>query len=160
MNQTIVKTYLEIYSHQILLTCLCFWELLHYLFLKFHFRWHLLETATPSCFSRSLISQYPGYLLFREPIRTRKKHYSLVGYMLMVDLYRDANCFSIYQNNGIKRHFFFKETIQCEPFFYFEHGRFLLFWLPPQNQLVVLDFVSYWSQSELAKMDIGCFGKY
>ena len=30
--------------------------------------------------SRSLISEYPGYLLISEPITARKKHYSLVGY--------------------------------------------------------------------------------
>ena len=32
--------------------------------------------------SRSLISEYPGYSLISEPITVRKKHYSLVGYML------------------------------------------------------------------------------
>ena len=37
--------------------------------------------------SRSLISEYPGYSLISEPIRARKKHYSLVGYMLTVDIY-------------------------------------------------------------------------
>ena len=55
-----------------------------YLFLKFELLWLLLETATPSCFSRSLISDYPGCLLFREPIREHEKHYSLVRYMLML----------------------------------------------------------------------------
>ena len=54
----------------------------------------------------------------------------------MVNIYRDKakrqgiykalgadpelnSCFSIYQNNGIKMHFIFKETIQCKLFFYF-----------------------------------------
>ena len=49
-----------------------------------------------------------------------------------MDIYRDAkrylalgtdpegdDCFSIYQNNGIKMQFIFKETIQCQPFFLF-----------------------------------------
>ena len=40
--------------------------------------------------SRSLISEYPGYSLISEPITTREKHYSLVGYMLTVDIYRAA----------------------------------------------------------------------
>ena len=37
--------------------------------------------------SRSLISEYPGYSLISEPITAREKHYSLVGYMLTVDIY-------------------------------------------------------------------------
>ena len=53
----------------------------------------------------------------------------------MVNIYQDAkrggiylaqgidpegcSCFSIYQNNGIKMHFNFKETTQCKPFFCF-----------------------------------------
>ena len=37
--------------------------------------------------SRSLISEYPGYSLISEPITARVKHYSLVGYMLTVDIY-------------------------------------------------------------------------
>ena len=57
---------------------------------------NLLETATPSCFSRSVISEYPGYSLFREPIRGREKHYSLVGQMLMVDICRDSKRRGIY----------------------------------------------------------------
>ena len=71
-------------------------------------------------------------------------------------IYRDAkrqegdSCFSIYQNNRKKRYFIFKETIQCKPFFLF-----LARALP-----VILDFPSYGSQSERAKMDIDCFGKY
>ena len=28
------------------------------------------------------------------------------------------SCFSIYQNNGIKMHFIFKETVQYKSFFY------------------------------------------
>ena len=56
----------------------------------------------------------------------------------MVDMHQDAkhrgiylmlgtnpegdSCFSIYQNNGIKMHFVFKETIQCKPFFFFLHA--------------------------------------
>ena len=38
-------------------------------------------------YSRSLISEYPGYSLISEPIKAREKHYSLVGYMLTVDIY-------------------------------------------------------------------------
>ena len=37
--------------------------------------------------SRSLISEYPGHSLISEPITAREKHYSLVGYMLTVDIY-------------------------------------------------------------------------
>ena len=37
--------------------------------------------------SRSLISEYPGYSLISEPITAREKHYSLVGYMVTVDIY-------------------------------------------------------------------------
>ena len=53
----------------------------------------------------------------------------------MVDICRDAkrqgtylalgtdlegdSCFGIYQNDGMKMHFIFKETIQWKPFFYF-----------------------------------------
>ena len=37
--------------------------------------------------SRSLISEYQGYSLISEPITAREKHYSLVGYMLKVDIY-------------------------------------------------------------------------
>ena len=37
--------------------------------------------------SRSLISEYPGYSLISEPIIAREKHYSLVRYMLTVDIY-------------------------------------------------------------------------
>ena len=44
----------------------------------------------------------------------------------MVDIYlalgtdpRGDSCFSIYQNNEMKMHFIFKETIQCKPFFLF-----------------------------------------
>ena len=37
--------------------------------------------------SRSLISEYPGYSLISEPITAREKHYSLIGYMLTVDIY-------------------------------------------------------------------------
>ena len=37
--------------------------------------------------SRSLISEYPGYSLISEPITAHEKHYSLVGYMLTVDIY-------------------------------------------------------------------------
>ena len=38
--------------------------------------------------TRSLIGEYPGYSLISEPIKAREKHYSLVGYMLTVDIYR------------------------------------------------------------------------
>ena len=38
--------------------------------------------------SQSLISEYPGYSLISEPITVREKHYSLVGYMLTVDIYQ------------------------------------------------------------------------
>ena len=34
-----------------------------------------------------LISEYPGYSLIRERITAREKHYSLVGYMLTVNIY-------------------------------------------------------------------------
>ena len=51
----------------------------------------------------------------------------------MVDIYKDVNRLGIYlalgidsegnsciyQNNGVRMHFIFKETIQCKPFFYF-----------------------------------------
>ena len=37
--------------------------------------------------SRSLISEYPEDSLISEPITAREKHYSLVGYMLTVDIY-------------------------------------------------------------------------
>ena len=37
--------------------------------------------------SRSLISEYPGYSLISEPITAPEKYYSLVGYMLTVDIY-------------------------------------------------------------------------
>ena len=37
--------------------------------------------------SRSLISEYPGYSLISEPITVRKKHYSLVGYTLTMNIY-------------------------------------------------------------------------
>ena len=37
--------------------------------------------------SRSLISEYPGYSLISKPITAREKYYSLVGYMLTVDIY-------------------------------------------------------------------------
>ena len=37
--------------------------------------------------SQSLISEYPGYSLISEPITAYEKHYSLVGYMLTVDIY-------------------------------------------------------------------------
>ena len=37
--------------------------------------------------SRSLISEYQGYSLISEPITAREKHYSLVGYILTVDIY-------------------------------------------------------------------------
>ena len=41
----------------------------------------------------------------------------LRGIYLALDTEREGNsCFSIYQNNGIKMHFIFKETIQCKPF--------------------------------------------
>ena len=56
-------------------------------------------------------SEYPVYSLISEPITAREKHYSPVGYMLTVDIYRAAerrvkyltlvtdtegdNCFSI-----------------------------------------------------------------
>ena len=33
------------------------------------------------------MSEYPGYSLISEPITAREKHYSLVGYMLTVDIY-------------------------------------------------------------------------
>ena len=36
---------------------------------------------------RLLISEYPGYSLISEPITVHEKHYSLVGYMLTVDIY-------------------------------------------------------------------------
>ena len=37
--------------------------------------------------SRSLISEYLGYSQISEPITACEKHYSLVGYMLTVDIY-------------------------------------------------------------------------
>ena len=37
--------------------------------------------------SRMLITEYPGYSLISEPITAREKHYSLVGYMLTMDIY-------------------------------------------------------------------------
>ena len=37
--------------------------------------------------SQSLISEFLGYSLISEPITAREKHYSLVGYMLTVDIY-------------------------------------------------------------------------
>ena len=37
--------------------------------------------------SRSLISEYPGYSLISEPITVCEKHYSLVGYMLTLDIH-------------------------------------------------------------------------
>ena len=40
--------------------------------------------------SQSLISEYPGYSLISEPITACEKHYSLVGYMLTVDIYQAA----------------------------------------------------------------------
>ena len=59
-------------------------------------------------------------------------NYLLKGRRVVVDIYRNA-----------------------------KHARFLSFWLLPQNQQkIVLDIASYESQSERAKVDIGCFGKY
>ena len=43
-------------------------------------------------------------------------------------------------------------------FFLFLAHAFQLFWLPPQNQLIVLDIASYGSQSKGAKIVIVCFG--
>ena len=50
--------------------------------------------------------------------------------------------------------FISKETIQCILFLVRTLPVILT---PPQNQLIVLDVASYGSQSELAKMVIGCF---
>ena len=60
---------------------------------------------------------------------------------------------SIYQNNGVKMHFIFKQTIQCKFFSILAHL------ILTQNQLILMDITSYISQSEHAKMDIHCFVK-
>ena len=67
-----------------------------------------------------------------------------------LDIYGDAKCFSIYQNNGIKRHFILKRNNTMKIIFLFLALVFLSFWLPSQNQLIGLDIASYRSQSELA----------
>ena len=59
--------------------------------------------------------------------------------------------FSIYQNSGMRMHFSFKETLQCKPsFFFFSICTSSHFWLPAQNELMVLDIMSYRSQSAWA----------
>ena len=60
-----------------------------------------LGLRLPSCFSRLLISEYPGYSHFRKPIRARGKQYSLVEYMLIVDIYRETKRRGIYLALGI-----------------------------------------------------------
>ena len=52
-----------------------------------HFEKTQIIKRQSSALSRFLISEYPGYSLISEPITAREKHYSLVGYMLTVDIY-------------------------------------------------------------------------
>ena len=98
------------------------------------------------------------------------------GKCLVVDTYRDSkrrdtylalgtdpegdSCFSIYQNNGIKIHFIFKEAILDKPFFLFLARMVPVISTAASKSTNVLDIASYGSQSERAKMYIGCFGKY
>ena len=75
------------------------------------------------------------------------------------------NCFSIYNHNGIKMYFSFKETIQCKPFFLHIAHAFPITLISASTNLVEtichlyielkrLAIASYGSQSELANAPI------
>ena len=107
---------------------------------------HLTEIPIPYEEDREIINNYPkgkvnsgGYI----PTCKASRYISSARHRPWGD-----SCFSIYQNNGIKMNLLSIHSMCASCHFCFNY------------QLLVLDIASYWSQSELTKMDTGCFCEY